>query len=374
MPIKVSRFFTVTINEPDKQTIVRIQNFNYDQPFRLESGKVLNGFNLAYSTSGSLNAERSNIVWVFHAFTADSNAQEWWSGLIGNGQVIDPERYFIICVNMPGSCYGSIGPLSINPHSGEPYFHDFPLWTIRDMVRAYQKLKNDLQISSIYLGIGGSMGGQQLLEWAIEEPRLFRYICPVATNARHSSWGIAFNATQRICIINDITWKERHSRAGINGMKAARSIAILSYRNYDAYEYAQQGLTDHSLNKPVDEQVPKAETYQIYQGEKLAKRFNAFSYYFLSRSMDTHDTGRGRGGLAKALKTIRSRCLVISMKNDYLFPETEQQFLKMHIKDAYFKLIPTVYGHDGFLTEAADIGYELKEFLEFSESFGCVQL
>jgi homoserine O-acetyltransferase len=266
---------------------------------------------------------------------------------------------------MPGSCYGSIGPLDVNTLTNEPYYHNFPLFTTRDMVRSYQLLKQSLGIEKIYMGVGGSMGGQQLLEWAIEQPKLFEYIVPIATNAQHSPWGIAFNKSQRLCIENDPTWKEAKATAGLEGMKTARSLALISYRHYHAYTETQTGVLDESL--PVDEQVFKAETYQQYQGEKLANRFNAFSYWFLSRSMDTHNVGRGRKNVIDALKSIQAKALVISIKSDILFPLPEQEFLAEHIPNAELTIINSHYGHDGFLLEHEKITLLLRGFLKRDE-------
>ena len=303
-----------------------------------------------------MNADKSNVVWVFHALSANSNAQEWWPGLVGKDMFFNPDDYFIICVNMPGSCYGSIGPLDINPATGTPYYHDFPLFTTRDMIHAYQVLQAHLGIEKIFLGIGGSMGGQQLLEWAITNPTLFEYIIPIATNAYHSPWGVAFNASQRMCIETDCTWQDKTPTAGINGMKVARSLALLSYRNYNTYQEAQQGVTTETKNKPVDEMVFRAETYQQYQGEKMAKRFNAFSYHFISRTMDTHNVGRGRGSAEEALGLIKAKCMVIGIETDILFPPSEQAFIASHVPNAELKIIKSLFGHDGFLLEYEIIG------------------
>jgi homoserine O-acetyltransferase len=336
--------------------------FNYKEPFVLESGAVLPEFHLAYTTLGKLNEAKDNAVWVFHALTANSDPSEWWYGLVGEGNFFDPAEYFIVCANMPGSCYGSISPFDIDPKTKAPFYQQFPWFTIRDMIRAYRHLKNHLGIGTIKVGLGGSMGGQQLLEWAIEEPHLFENIIPIATNAKHSPWGIAFNATQRFCIETDPTWKERNKEAGLNGMKVARAVALLSYRNYHTYDLAQQGAhADYDTS--IDKQLFKAETYQQYQGEKLAKRFNAFSYYFLSKSMDAHDVGRGRTSAEKALQTIRAKTLVITIKSDILFPLAEQEFLAEYIPNAQLAIIDSHYGHDGFLLEFEKIGKLAAEFL-----------
>jgi homoserine O-acetyltransferase/O-succinyltransferase len=338
--------------------------YQYNDPFTLESGVTLPGYHLAYTTRGELNEKKDNTVWVFHALTANSDPAEWWPGLVGEGKLFDPSRYFIVCVNMPGSCYGSTGPLDINPETNKPYYHQFPFFTPRDMVRAYQKLRTHLGIEKIYIGIGGSMGGQQLLEWAIEEPAVFEHIIPMATNAYHSPWGIAFNASQRHAIEADATWKQNDAAAGLKGMMVARGIALISYRHYDTYHISQS----EDNNEKSD--YFKSESYQQYQGEKLARRFNAFSYYFLSKGMDAHNVGRGRESIEAALQQIRAKTLVISITTDILFPSREQEFLARHIPGSAYDAIHSNYGHDGFLLEYEQIGNSIREFLAKERSAG----
>ncbi|MCC6286596.1 MAG: homoserine O-acetyltransferase [Chitinophagaceae bacterium] len=337
--------------------------FEYKQSFTLENGTILPGYHLAYTTLGKLNAKKDNVVWVFHALTANSNPADWWPGLIGEGRFFDPAKYFIVCVNMPGSCYGSIGPLEINPATGERWYHSFPLFTTRDMVRAYKPLKDFLGIEKIYIGIGGSMGGQQLLEWAVEEPQLFEHVIALATNAQHSPWGIALNASQRMCIETDGTWQTNTQEAGINGMKAARSVALLSYRSYDTYNLTQP--RDKKTAWPVSHNFggEAAESYQRYQGEKLANRFNAFSYYRLGQGMDAHDLGRGRGSAEEALRRITAKTLVIGITSDLLFPPEEQIKIADGIPGAAYQLIESLYGHDGFLLEYEKIEQALRNFI-----------
>ncbi len=332
--------------------------FHSEQPFLLESGVEISRLHLAYTTYGTLNEERSNVVWIFHALTANSDAAEWWPGLVGANTIFDPSDYFIVCANMPGSCYGSLGPLDINPETGSPYYHDFPLFTTRDMIRSYQRLKTYLGITQIHIGIGGSMGGQQLLEWAVEEPRLFKHIVPLATNCFHSPWGIAFNATQRHCIEADSSWPKKEHTAGLQGMAIAREIALLSYRNYHTYQINQQETDIHKTDNY------KSESYQQYQGKKLVQRFNAFSYYFLSKAMDAHHVGRGRHSVKEALETITARTLVISISSDLLFPPSEQQLIADHIPDSTYKEIDSDYGHDGFLLEFTEISKAIREFIK----------
>lgn len=335
---------------------MQAKTFEHGRPFNLESGAVIPGFRLAYTTAGQLSEAKDNVVWIFHALTGNSDPFDWWSGLVGTGKIIDPARYFIVCVNMPGSCYGSTGPLDYNPRTGEPWYHEFPFFTPRDMARAYHYLRLHLGIERIWLGMGGSMGGQQLLEWATEEPHLFEKIIPMATNAFHSAWGKAFNASQRMCIEADPTWKERHPQAGMEGMKVARSIALLSYRHYRTYAATQQ-------DDPERLEHYRAESYQRYQGEKLAARFNAFSYHALTKGMDAHHLGRSRGSIHEALASIRAKTLVIGIDTDVLYPPEEQEYIARQIPGGQFALLHSHYGHDAFLVEYEKLEKMISPFL-----------
>lgn len=340
--------------------------FNYTKPFTLESGVTLPGYHLAYTTHGKLNTAKDNVVWIFHALTANSNPLEWWPGLVGEGKFFDPAKYFIICVNKPGSPYGSISPLSINPETGKPYYHQFPVFTIRDMIKTYQQLKEHLGIKKIFIGLGGSTGGMQLLEWSIEEPELFEHIVPIATNAALSPWAIAFNASQRLAIEADETWLEKKADAGQRGLAAARSIALLSYRHYNGYDITQP--RDKAFVELSEEAVYAADNYQRYQGLKLVNRFNVISYYRLSQSMDSHDVGRNRNGVEKALKQVKARTLVIGIESDMLYPISEQEYLQKTIPGAQLLSIASDFGHDGFLLEYEKIETALKHFIEEKSS------
>jgi homoserine O-acetyltransferase len=319
--------------------------FHFNETFALESGESLPAFQLKFTTVGTLNAERTNAVWVCHALTGNSDFTDWWGGLFSADGPFDPSKHFIICANMLGGCYGSTGPLSNIPNESRAYYHDFPRLTNRDVVRAFDLLRRDLKIEKVHTIIGGSLGGQQVLEWAIQQPDLFEHIIPIACNAVHSPWGIAFNEAQRLAIEADPTWKESEPRAGMEGLKAARAIGMLSYRHYDTFAKTQ---SEKSEDK-VDEF--RAATYQRYQGEKLANRFNAFSYWLLSKMMDSHNVGRDRNGVEEALKQIRAKALVIGIESDILFPLSEQQLLAQHIPQSTFEVIRSIYGHDGFLVE-----------------------
>jgi homoserine O-acetyltransferase/O-succinyltransferase len=319
--------------------------FHYHQTFRLEAGGALPGFQLKYATLGKLNEERNNVIWVCHALTGNADFTDWWGGLFSSDSPFDPAKNFIICANMLGGCYGSTGPLSVNPATGGPYFHDFPTVTSRDVVRAFDLLRSELKIDKIHTLIGGSLGGQQVLEWAILNPNAFEHIIPISCNAVHSPWGIAFNEAQRLAIEADSTWKLNEARAGIDGLKAARAIGMLSYRHYDTYGETQNERTNEKIADF------RAGTYQRYQGEKLANRFNAFTYWHLSKMMDSHNVGRHRESVETALKSVKAKALVIGIESDILFPLTEQQFLAQQIPKATFEVITSIYGHDGFLVE-----------------------
>lgn len=319
--------------------------FHFNDVFELESGEKLSSFQLKFTTVGNLNEERTNVVWVCHALTGSSDFTDWWGGLFSADGPFDPSRYFIICANMLGGCYGSTGPLTVAAESGRSYFHDFPVLTNRDVVRAFDLLRLELKIRKIHAVIGGSLGGQQVLEWAILQPQVFEHIIPIACNAVHSPWGIAFNEAQRLAIEADPTWKENDPRAGMEGLKAARAIGMISYRHYDTFAETQ---SEKSSDK-IDEF--RAATYQRYQGDKLANRFNAFTYWLLSKMMDSHNVARNRGTSEEALAKIEANALVIGIESDILFPLKEQEFLARHIPKATLEVLTSLYGHDGFLVE-----------------------
>ncbi|MEM6764962.1 MAG: homoserine O-acetyltransferase [Bacteroidota bacterium] len=337
-----------------------IQYFDSPQPFSLESGDTLPTLRIAYQTFGKLNAQQDNVIWVCHALTGNTEIDDWWSGLFGANNVFDPDQYFIVCANMLGSCYGSTDALHINPATGTSWYHNFPPITNRDMVSAFDMLRQHLGIRSIYLITGGSMGGQHALEWAISSPTLFRYLVPMATNAWHSPWGIAFNESQRMAIEADPSWQTATADAGLIGLRAARATAMISYRSYETY---QQTQTEEDINK-TDQY--KASSYQQYQGLKLSKRFHTFAYWTLSKAMDSHHVGRNRGGAVPALAHIQANTLVIGISSDSLFPIHEQVYLAEHIPQAKLNIIDSLYGHDGFLIEFEPIKRAVQSFLKDS--------
>lgn len=333
--------------------------FNYDKPFKTEIGNTLAGLTIAYDVFGELNKDKSNVVWICHALTSNSNVMEWWPGIAGNDCIIDPNKHFIICANILGSCYGTSGPLGIDPNTGQPYYTDFPMITIRDMVQAHILLRQHLGIENIFLLVGGSMGGYQALEWTVLEKERIQNLFLLCTSAAESAWGIAIHTAQRLAIEADNSWKDKSIAAGAKGLKAARAVGLLSYRNYQLIVERQ---TDHDVEKTDNY---KASSYIIHQGEKLMNRFNAYSYYLLTKAMDSHQLARGRNkSTQEVLRSILQKTLIIGITSDILCPLKEQQFIADHLINSTLVEIDSEYGHDGFLIEAERISHHFKQWME----------
>ena len=335
------------------------QFYQYDKPFELECGEVLPSLTIAYDTFGEMNAERSNVIWVCHALTANSDVADWWPHTVESGCFLDPDKYFTVCANFLGSHYGTTGPLSINPATGEPWYGDFPCVTVRDMVRAHQLLAEHLGIERVKLLIGSSIGGFQCLEWSVMQPDFAERTAFIATTPRTKPWASAFNESQRMAIEGDPTFGERSAEAGLNGMATARSIALLSYRGGMAYDKTQE---DENPDEVGFER--RVLSYQRYQGEKLRRRFNAYSYYRLSQAVDSHNLGRGRGKVADVLKSIKAKSLVVAITSDILFPPSDHDILVENIPDVRYHLIDSDFGHDGFLVEHKQLNNIILDFLK----------
>ena len=329
------------------------------EPFQLENGKILPGLTIAYHSYGKLNETKDNVVWVCHALTANSDVFDWWPGLVGKDCVVNSKDHFIICVNIIGSCYGSSGPLTINPENDQPYYSSFPVVTIRDMINTFILVRKKFGIEKIKLLMGGSMGGYQVLEWCLMEPEVIQTSFVITTSAAESAWGIAIHTAQRLAIEADQTWKDRSADAGKNGIKAARGIGMLTYRNYKIFHQKQ---SDPDFSKTDNY---KASSYILHQGNKLSDRFNAQSYWLLTKSMDSHNIARGRfDTLEKALQQIHQPMLVIGIDSDILCPVPEQNFLAENIPNSTLHVISSDYGHDGFLVESETISKHLFEWME----------
>lgn len=333
-----------------------LQIYQHTTPFELEQGGVLPNLQIGYHTFGKLNAQKDNVVWVFHALTANSDPTDWWAGVVGEGTLLHPDKYFIVCANVLGSFYGTTCPRSINPTTGESYGMDFPRFTVRDVVQTQHLLRKYLGIEKIKLCIGGSFGGHQALEFALVQPDLVEKMVLLATSARETAWSIAIHEAQRMAIESDLTWKNNDAKAGATGLKTARALGLLSYRTIDAYIQGQSDEEEILDNF-------KAASYMRYQGEKLEKRFHAHSYWYLTKCLDTHHLGRGRGGIPAALQQITAFTTIIGIQSDMLIPPSEQAFLAQHIPNSKYYEIPSAFGHDGFLIEVEQINAIIKDVL-----------
>ncbi len=335
------------------------QIFRYEKPFELESGEVLPSLEIAYDTYGRMNDDRSNIIWVCHALTANSDVADWWPHTVEKGCFLDPEKYFTVCANFLGSHYGTTGPLSINPATGEAWYGDFPQITVRDMVHAHRLLAEHLGIKRVKLLIGSSIGGFQCLEWAVMQPDFAERAAFIATTPSTKPWAAAFNESQRMAIGCDVTFGERNAEAGLNGMAVARSIALMSYRGGMAYDKTQEDENPDEAGL-----VRRVHSYQRYQGEKLRRRFNAYSYYRLSQAVDSHNLARGRGRLEDVLRGIKAKSLVVAIISDILFPPSDHKALIDNIPDVEYHLIDSDFGHDGFLVEHEQLNKIILDFLK----------
>lgn len=320
------------------------QILHISEPFVTESGGALPAIDIAYDVLGDLSEPRP-LVWVCHALTGNSNPLDWWPGIVGPGRYIDTGRYNVVCANVLGSCYGSTGAHSTDPRTGKPYLLDFPLVTIRDMVGAHELLRQHLKIEKIDMVIGASLGAFQGLEWCIMQPGLIDRLVFLVAGARTSPWCKAFNEAQRLALEADPTFYTDAPDAGAKGLMAARAIGMVSYRNFETFRLTQpdddNGLLDNF----------RACSYQRYQGEKLTRRYNAHAYYYISKAFDSHNVGRNRGGVEKALAGVATQTLCVSTDTDILFPVEEVKWVADHMPNAQHVMLQSIYGHDGFLIE-----------------------
>ena len=314
---------------------------------QLESGGRIDELTIAYDTYGTLNAAGDNVVWVCHALTANSDVADWWPRTVEQGRFLDPARNFVVCANILGSHYGTTGPLHTNPATGQPYYGDFPRLTIRDMVAAHRLLADHLGIGRIDTLVGSSVGGFQAIEWAADEPQRIKKLVLIATAPKATPWTIAIDQTQRMAIEADPSFGQRRDDAGMAGMAAARAIGLLTYRGQAGYDLTQQDAGDEL--KPAA--AHRASTYQSYQGEKLCRRYNAYSYYAILNAFDSHDIGRGRGGVGQALQRIAARTLTVGISTDMVFPPEQVRRMSEQIPHSEYRQIDSQFGHDGFLVE-----------------------
>ena len=331
-----------------------------NQSFTTESGYEFQSPDVVYKTWGKLNEERDNVILICHALTGHAAADEWFPGIFGEGRVCDPNKYFIICINVPGSPYGSIGPWTINPKTDKPYLNDFPPITIRDMVRFQQLFLDQLDIKGIELVIGGSLGGMQALEFAITDPRIKSAVL-IAMSKAHSPWSIGISHAQRTAIKNDPKWNggnyERENGPK-QGLATARMMAMITYRTPIDYE------TKFGRDLQNDSELFQVESYLNYQGKKLAGRFDAHSYIILTKAMDSHDVSRDRGSFIDVLQNVKIPVNVVGIDSDHLYPTHEQKDLTALLGNGTYSEIRSTYGHDAFLIEFEQLNSIIHTFLE----------
>lgn len=341
-----------------------------DEPFQFESGFAIPCVDIAYETYGKLNDDGTNAILICHALTGDAHAssynnpegrQGWWDGVIGKDKAFDPEKYFIVCSNFIGSCYGTSGPASINPLTNQKYNLSFPQMTVRDMVNLEHRLINHLGIKKLFTVTGGSLGGMQSLEWALLYPELVESIIPIACGARHSAWAIGLNEIQRKSIIEDPLWNGGdYIDQPVKGLTSARMLAMMTYRSNENFE---NRFARNLRNDKGDTPFYEVESYLYYQGHKLVSRFDANTYIYITRAMDSHDVSRGRGSLQQALSQIKAKTLSIGIDTDLLYPINEQKEISELIPNTKFNEIKSVYGHDAFLIEFEQLNKAIKDFL-----------
>lgn len=330
--------------------------YRHPEKFSLECGGTIENLEICYHISRDFCREEERngkkVVWITHALTANSDPTDWWDVLVGEGKFLDPRKYTIVCANILGSCYGSTSPLSVNEATGKPYLLDFPKTTVRDVARCHNILMEYLGIEKIDLLTGGSVGGFQALEWSIMFPCKINNLLLLACNSRFTPWGSAFNESMRMALYADPTFAS--GEGGKAGLAAARSIALISYRSFEGYNTTQYE-SDEDCIFPQ-----RAGSYQRYQGKKLVDRFDAYSYLSMLNLTDSHNVGRGRGGVEKALGMVEARTVCIGIDSDGLFPVQEQKYIAEHIPGAVYRQITSAFGHDGFLLEWKQI----KEVIE----------
>ncbi len=366
--------------------VVQTQKYTFAHPpdhFLLESGKRLGPITVAYETYGELNSTGDNVILICHALTGDAHVAGlkrpddrvpgWWDEMIGPDRVFDTNRYLVVCSNVLGGCYGTTGPSSLDPATGSPYGMRFPVVTIRDMVNVQYRLLQYLGVRRLKLVVGGSMGGMQVLEWAISYPDFMEAVIPIATSGRLSAQGIAYNQTQRLAIMQDPLWNNGDYPLGGGpgkGLSLARMIGTITYKSDQSWT-KKFGRT-FSSHDPRDifefDQCFEVENYLHYQGRKLVDRFDANTYLYLTKAMDLHDVGRNRSSYEEALAQIRCRVLSIGITSDFLYPTHWQkelvQILRRAGRNARYAEIESPYGHDAFLIEFRQMADIMERFLQ----------
>jgi homoserine O-acetyltransferase/O-succinyltransferase len=366
---------------------VTTQYYDHQAPLLLVSGETLPSLTIAYETYGSLNRDASNAVLLCHALSGDAHVAGhhegekragWWDTVVGPGKAFDTERYFVICSNIIGGCKGSTGPSSENPATGKPYGAAFPVITIRDIVNAQKLLIDHLGIGQLYAVAGGSMGGMQVLQWAVSYPDLVKKAVVIATSGYSTPQQIAFNEVGRQAIVSDPEWnggnyydrKSYDSTGPVRGLSLARMVGHITYLSnesmHEKFGRALQGKDRIGFDFSTDFAV---ESYLHHQGDTFTKRFDANSYLYITKAIDYFDLSRD-GSLAEGLKPATAAFLVISVSSDWLYPPYQSQeivsALAANDRDVRYCEIRSNYGHDAFLLESGQLNYIMGKFLSHS--------
>lgn len=364
----------------------RFMCFPGDRSFAIDAGVTLNDVTLAYETWGELNADRSNAVLVCHAWTGDSHAAGraktghsapgWWNDLIGPGKYLDTNRWFIVCSNVLGGCQGSTGPASPHPDDGKPYGPRFPVVTIRDMVRAQARLQSHLGIDAWASVVGGSMGGMQVIEWAVTYPTRVRSFVMIASTVQSTAQQIAWGAIGRRAIRLDPRWRGGNyydaepGDGPAEGLSVARQIAQVTFRSDNAFthRFGRERVGSAASGEFGLWREFEVEGYLNYHGDKLVRRFDANSYLLMSKAMDLHDVARGRGSLAQAIARAKMPSVTVGVTTDILYPMYQQrqavELLASEGADARFVEIDSPHGHDAFLINFDRVGEPMAELLD----------
>lgn len=374
--------------EDNSVGIVQPQYFTFAEPpneLELECGLRLGPITLAYETYGEMNADKSNCILIVHALSGDAHVAGrhrpddrkagWWDNMVGPNKAFDTDRYFVICSNIIGGCKGSTGPSSINPATGTPYGADFPMVTIQDMVNAQKALVDHLGIKQLLCVVGGSMGGMQVLQWAVAYPEMVRLAMPIATTARLSAQAIAFDAVGRHSIMADPNWNNGNYYGGpipSRGLGIARMIAHITYLS-DRSMHQKFGRRLQDKNSLDYDFVTEyqVESYLNHQGDEFVKRFDANSYLYITKAMDYFDLALPSGDLRKELGKAKAAFLVVSFSSDWLFPSYMSKEIVSALRrnniDVSYAEIQSNYGHDAFLLEVDTLTRLILSFLEYGD-------